>query len=237
MNNHLGIRPTDALLLLQVSDTERLVFQCDVDKWAREALITHLWSRADSSIHHLKVWFLDAQINNNDLVMLIAASNPSVSNQIKYAFASIPLQNGEPERGFSSFCVLNFANSMTDRSETALSDPLAPPHCRFVIVNGISYLYTDKWIACASATDQSDEQPDRLEVRSPNERFLGAGVHDHRAIFFSSRHGVLILQPSCSSGPNDSQSVHDESILEHSQLMSDTKNLDPTQVWRSRGCH
>lgn len=224
------MRPTDAHLLPQVSDTERLVYQCDVDKWAREALITHLWSRADASIHHLKVWILDAQINKNDLVMLVAASNPSVSNQIQYAFASVPLQSDSPPSGFSSFCLLKFATSMTDRSESALSDPLAPPHCRFVIVNGIGHLYTDRWILCVSATEPLEE-PDRLEVRAPNERFLGAGVYGQKAMFFSSRHGVLILQPS-SAGPNDSQSFFDESILEHSQVMSDTQNLDAAQVWR-----
>lgn len=73
------------------------------------------------------------------------------------------------------------------------------------------------------------EEPDRLEVRAPNERFLGAGVFNQRPVFFSTRHGVLILQPS-SGVPNDSQSFIDESILEHSQIM--TENLDPAQV-----CH
>lgn len=71
------------------------------------------------------------------------------------------------------------------------------------------------------------EEPDRLEVRAPNERFLGAGVYNQRPVFFSTRHGVLILQPS-SAGPNDSQSFIDESILEHSHMVADS--IDPAQV-------
>lgn len=227
VNNCFGIRPTDAnASRFQVSDTERLVHQCDIDKWSREALITHLWSRSDSSMHNLKVWILDAQAHKSELILLIAASNPSVSSQIQYAFASVPLQTQQPPTGFSSFCLLKFATAMP---EPSLHDPSAPPHCRFVVVNATGYLYADKWIVCASATEPLEE-PDRLEVRSANERFLGAGVYGQKPVVFSSRHGVLVLQAT-SGAANDSQSVaFDESILEHSQVMTDTLNLDPAQV-------
>lgn len=72
------------------------------------------------------------------------------------------------------------------------------------------------------------EEPERLEVRSPNERFLGAGFFGHRPIFFSSRHGVLVLQ---SSTGGENQSLFDESysILEHSQVLSESI-IDSAQV-------
>lgn len=72
------------------------------------------------------------------------------------------------------------------------------------------------------------EEPDRLEVsKAPNERLLGAGVYHQRPVFFSTRHGVLVLQPS-SGGPNDSQSFIEESVLETSHIMAET--VDPAQV-------
>lgn len=211
----------------QVGDTEKLLHQCDIDKWARESLIAHVWSRSDpTSLHQLRVWILDAQVHKNELILLIAAANPNLSSQIQYALATLPLQVNLALTGFSSFCVLKFATAMSDRSDASSFDSCPPPQCRFVLVGSTAYLYSDKWILCVPANEPLEE-PDRLEVRAPNERFLGAGVYNQRPVFFSTRHGVLILQPS-SGGPNDSQSFIDESILEHSHVIADS--IDPAQV-------
>lgn len=215
-------------IISQVGETERLLYQCDIDKWARESLVTHVWSRSDpTSIHQLRVWILDAQVHKNDLVMLIAASNPNLSTQIQYALAALPLNSGlQAPTGFSSFCVLKFATALTERPESSL-DPSPSPQCRFVVIGSTAYLYSDKWILCVPANEPLEE-PERLEVRMPNERFLGAGIYSQRPVFFSTRHGVLILQPS-SGGLNESQSFIDESILEHSHMMGE--NIDPAQVF------
>lgn len=206
-----------------------MLYQCDIDKWARESFITHVWSRSDpTSIHQLRVWVLDAQVHKNDLVFLIAACNPNVSAQVQYALAAMPLQNSSVSTAFSSFCVLKFATSISDRSDISSFDATSPPHCRFVIIGSTAYLYSDKWILCVPANEPLEE-PDRLEVRAPNERFLGAGVYNQRPVFFSTRHGVLILQPS-SGGLNNSQSFIEESVLENSHLMVD--NIDPAQVYK-----
>ena len=206
------------------------MYQCDIDKWARESLIAHVWSRSDpTSLHQLRVWILDAQVQKNELILLIAASNPNLNTQIQYALAALPLQVSTPPNGFTSFCVLKFATAMSERSDTSSLDSSPPPQCRFVLVGSTAYLYSDKWILCVPSNEPLEE-PDRLEVRAPNERFLGAGVFNQRPVFFSTRHGVLILQPSA-GGANDSQSFVDESILEHSQIMADT--IDPAQVrWK-----
>lgn len=208
-----------------VGETERLLYQCDIDKWARDSLIAHVWSRSNA-IHHLRVWVLDAQVHKSELVLLIAASNPNLNSQIQYALAALPLQTSSPPTGFDSFCVLKFATDMSERSDSSSLESPPPPQCRFVLVGSTAYLYSDKWILCVPSNEPLEE-PDRLEVRAPNERFLGAGVFNQRPVFFSTRHGVLVLQPS-SGGPNDSQSFIDESIMEHSHIMAET--LDPAQI-------
>jgi hypothetical protein len=173
----------------------------------------------------LRVWILDAQVYKNDLILLIAASNPNLSSQIQYALAALPMQSSSPPTGFSSFCVLKYATAMAERSDSSLQES-SPPQCRFVLVGSTAYLYSDKWILCVPSNEPLEE-PDKLEVKAANERFLGAGVFNQRPVFFSTRHGVLILQPSV-GGPNDSQSFIDESSMEHSQIMAE--NLDPAQV-------
>ena len=67
-----------------MGETERLIYQCDIDKLARESFITHVWSRDPISIHHLKIWFLDAQVNKNELVLLVAAANPNLGKLFRF---------------------------------------------------------------------------------------------------------------------------------------------------------
>ena len=175
----------------------------------------------------MRVWILDAQVHKNDLVFLIAACNPNLSAQVQYALAVLPLQSSSVPTAFTSFCVLKFATSIADRPDTSSFDASPPPQCRFVITGSTAYLYSDKWIICVPANEPLEE-PDRLEVsKAPNERLLGAGVYHQRPVFFSTRHGVLVLQPS-SGGPNDSQSFIEESVLETSHIMAET--VDPAQV-------
>jgi hypothetical protein len=173
----------------------------------------------------LRVWILDAQVYKNDLILLIAASNPNLSSQIQYALAALPMQSSSPPTGFASFCVLKYATAMTERPDSPLQESAAP-QCRFVLVGSTAYLYSDKWILCVPSNEPLEE-PEKLETKTANERFLGAGVFNQRPVFFSTRHGVLILQPSV-GGPNDSQSFIDDSIMEHSQIIAES--LDPAQV-------
>lgn len=219
--------------------SERLLYQLDFDKWIRESLIAHVWSRDAASIHQLRTWVLDAQVHKQsgsggELVLLVAAINPNVSpQQVQYALATLQLQRGSsmPPTGFSSFTVLKFAQKLPDHSDE-------PERCQLVL-NGPgsgtsgAFLISDRYILCiASSTREpaSDAEPDRLEVRSPQERFLGGGVFNQRPIFFSSRHGVLVLQPSTGlGGGGGDQSLLDESVLEHSQVMAEA--LDTQVYW------
>lgn len=208
--------------------SERLIYQVDFDKWAKESWIAHVWSRDASNIHQLKVWILDAQIQKNELVLLVAAVNPNVSaQQVQYALATIQLQrsiNQAPPTGFTTFTVLKYAQRLGDHSDE-------PERCR-LILNGPgcgtsgAFLLSDRWILCVPSSSREpvlDTELDKLEVRSAQERFLGGGVLNQRPVFFSSRHGVLVLQPSAglASGVGGDQSLLDESVLEHSQVMAD----------------
>lgn len=224
----------------QVNDaTERLLYQVDLDKWVREALIAHVWSRDAPSIHQLRVWILDAQFHTvgtkmggGELVLLVAAVNPNVSaQQVQYALASVPLQRNSqvPPAGFGSFSVLKFAQRLPDHSEE-------PERCRLVLNGpGNVYVYSDRWILCVPSSAREpvmDAEPERLDVRSAQERFLGGGVFNQRPVFFSSRHGVLVLQPSAGLGPGGGggdQSILDESVLEHSQVMADVQTDSAAQ--------
>ena len=196
-------------------DAERLVYQCDIDQWARESLIAHIWSRDSINIRQLRIWILDAQLHKDDLVFLIAAVNPNISTQIQYALACLPLSASTPATKFSWFCVLKFA--------TTVSEEDCQPNCSFILNGSSAYIYSDKWILCVPSNEPLEE-PDRLEVRLPNERILGAGVFNQRPVFFSTRHGVLVLNPST----GDNQSYFEESVLEHSVLVD---NMDTTQVY------
>ena len=216
--------------------TERLIYQVDLDKWVREALIAHVWSRDAPNIHQLRLWILDAQVHTGggrqgggELVLLVAAVNPNVSaQQVQYALAAVPLQRNSqapPPTGFSSFGVLKFAQRLPDHSDE-------PERCRLVLNGpGNAYLYSDRWILCVPSARETvlDSEPERLEVRSAQERFLGAGVFNQLPIFFSSRHGILVLQPSGSGlgpgGGGDQSTILDESVLEHSQVvMADSQD-------------
>lgn len=205
---------SQSLQCWQVSgDAERLVYQCDIDQWARESLIAHIWSRDSINIRQLRIWILDAQLHKDDLVFLIAAVNPNISTQIQYALACLPLSASTPATKFSWFCVLKFA--------TTVSEEDCQPNCSFILNGSSAYIYSDKWILCVPSNEPLEE-PDRLEVRLPNERILGAGVFNQRPVFFSTRHGVLVLNPST----GDNQSYFEESVLEHSVLVD---NMDTTQ--------
>lgn len=98
-----------------MEQSERIVYQCDVDKLCRESFITHVWSRDSINIQQLKIWVLDAHICQTDLVLLVAGANPNVSPQIQYALATLSaFAAPSPPLAYSSFCVLKFATSLSD---------------------------------------------------------------------------------------------------------------------------
>jgi len=208
---------SQSLQYWQVSgDAERLMYQIDIDQWARESLIAHIWSRDSINIRQLRIWILDAQLHKEELVFLIAAVNPNISTQMQYALACVPLSPSSAPTNLSWFCVLKFATCVSSQDEDS------PPNCSFILNGSSAYIYSDKWILCVPSNEPLEE-PDRLEVRLANERILGAGLFNQRPVFFSTRHGVLVLNPST----GDNQSFFgEESILDHSVLVD---HLDTTQ--------
>lgn len=151
-------------------------------------------------------------------MFLIAAVNPNISTQIQYALACVSLSPSAAPANFSWFCVLKFATSVASHDEES------QPNCNFILNGSSAYIYSDKWILCVPSNEPLEE-PDRLEVRLANERILGAGLFNQRPVFFSTRHGVLVLNPSTGA---DNQSLFEESILEHSVLVD---HPDTTQVF------
>ena len=212
----LQVLCSQSLQCWQVTDSERLLYQCDVDKLARESFITHIWSRDSTNIHQLKIWMLDAHVFKGDLVLLVAAVNPNVGSQVQYALATLPLAHSPTN--FSSFCVLKFATNLRgDKS----GDANQQPRGHFLIAGSNAYVYSDKWILCVPSNEPLEE-PDRIEVRTANERLLGAGILEQRPVFFSTRHGVLLLKQTTL---DDQPSFLEESTAMESSFVSNGPDL------------
>ena len=151
---------------------------------------------------------LDAHILRGDLIILVAATNPNMNQngqvQVQYALATLPLSTLQAPTGFTSFCVLKFASSLAVNEDA--------PQCRFLVIGATAFIYTSKWILCVPANEPLEE-PERLEVRGPSERILGAGIlgnNPPRPVLFSTRHGVLLLN---SSSPEEHPSFLDDSVV------------------------
>lgn len=64
---------------------ECLIFECELQRLAREAFSEAICEARPTSTSDLEIWLIDMQTSDGWLMLLVAAANPRVSCQMHYA--------------------------------------------------------------------------------------------------------------------------------------------------------
>lgn len=179
--------------LLSSGETETLLFECDISVMVREGYCG-IWQDIVAG-SELDIWLLDMQSTEDGLMLLAAALNSSVSQQLHYALGKLPKDRGNVPAKFSSFTLLKHT---TLYQETEESEVLG---YQLLLSAQGAYLFNEKSVIALSAANYGDE-PDIVEFMSPGDRLLGGAICGNVPIFFSKIHGLVSLS-SVDMAPND----------------------------------
>lgn len=177
---------------LEEAGPEKLCGEWDLDRAMKEQFHEALWDNENTFPRHLKAWCIDMQPAANGVVVLMAALNPQVSQQLYYAFGTVDVRHmGSPVDApvnFTEFNVLRFSEQYTERDEEALLSykfVLPSPNRR------ASFVYCDSKVYCVSYGSNADDL-DVLEFKK--DKLLGAGSCEGTPLFFSHVHGVVSVR-------------------------------------------
>ncbi|KAK3877177.1 hypothetical protein Pcinc_018094 [Petrolisthes cinctipes] len=70
---------------------DKLLYECNVEKYIREGFVDHVWGRERAGATQLRVWLVDLQplAGVESVMVLTAAVNPQVSQQLVYALGEL----------------------------------------------------------------------------------------------------------------------------------------------------
>lgn len=206
---------------IEEAGPEKLCGEWDLDRAMKEQFHEALWDNENTSPRHLKAWCIDMQPATNGVVVLMAALNPQVSQQLYYAFGTVDVRHmGSPVDApvnFTEFNVLRFSEQYTERDEEALLSykfVLPSPNRR------ASFVYCDSKVYCVSYGSNADDL-DVLEFKK--DKLLGAGSWEGTPLFFSHVHGVVSVRSIHAPAQDASHAVerllqdsgsHDEESME-----------------------
>ncbi|KAG1670394.1 Nuclear pore complex protein Nup133 [Nymphon striatum] len=183
--------------------TLKFVYECDLDRIAKETSAAAFWGQDASHCNEIKTWLIDMQLTKNGLIVLIAALNLSMSQMVHFALGYIDRNDDSPPVSFSQFNVLKYSMLFNDADDLIQKYNLIYPSFDSQSV----FLYQDKMILCVTGVDE----PDKIEFRSPSDRIIGAGSCDRQPLFFISSKGIVSI---VSSQPDaDMSTAMNESFL------------------------
>ncbi|XP_064484878.1 nuclear pore complex protein Nup133-like [Ornithodoros turicata] len=179
--------------LLEEAGRERLCSECDLDRPMKEQFHAALWERENTLPSQLKAWCIDMQLTTDGVMVLMAALNPQVSQQLHFALGVIDTHSptsasSNKPCNFELFSVLKFVEQYTERDEESLLS------YKFVLpsVNRrSSYVYNSSRVFCIGSFDGSSDM-DIIDFK--HDRILGAGSYEGTPLFHSFTNGIVCVR-------------------------------------------
>lgn len=178
---------------LEEAGQEKLCSECDLDRPMKEQFHAALWERENTLPSQLKVWCIDMQLTADGVMILMAALNPLVSQQLHFALGVVDtrtLSSGSDDRpcSFETFSVLKFVEQYTERDEENL---LGYKFVMPSVHRRTSYVYNINKVFCISSPDAAGEM-DIIDFK--HDRILGAGSYEGTPLFFSFMNGIICIR-------------------------------------------
>ncbi|KAB7503412.1 Nuclear pore complex protein [Armadillidium nasatum] len=188
---------------------DKVVYECAVDKIIHEALVDYVWGR-DRVGAQLQVWLVAIQniSGTNNIMILTAAVNPQVSQQLIYALVTFETGGPNPPATVSGFCMLKHSEYYQESAEALFLSQ------KFLLFGATAYIYTKNSVLCAPATSSVGEIDggDRIEFSSAGDSILGVGRSTSCPLFFSANHGIVSISPSAHNQSLMNETVADDSV-------------------------
>lgn len=203
------------------NEPDKLIYEVNVEKYIREGFVDHVWGRERAGATQLRVWLVDMQPTSSasSVMVLTAAVNPQVSQQLVYALATMETGGNTPPLTVSNFSLLKHSEYYQDSAENVL---LAQ---RFLLCGTTAYIYNKNTVLCVSAVGEGDAG-DRVEFSGAGDSILGVGRSQGLPLFFSANHGIMSI--TTNQHLNQSSIVMNESVAEESSRVCETLNLTTT---------
>ncbi|KAK7083096.1 hypothetical protein SK128_015202 [Halocaridina rubra] len=199
------------------NEPDRLIYEVNVEKYIREGFVDHVWGRERTGTTQLRVWLVDMQptASSNSVMVLTAAVNPQVSQQLVYALATMETGGNSPPQRVTNFSVLKHSEYYQESAENVL---LAQ---RFLLCGNTAYIYNRNTVLCESAVGEGDSG-DRVEFSGAGDSILGVGRSQGLPLFFSANHGIMSI--TTNQHLNQS-SILSESIVGESSRICEALNI------------
>ncbi|KAL0269100.1 UNVERIFIED_CONTAM: hypothetical protein PYX00_006935 [Menopon gallinae] len=207
-------------------ELERLIFECDVNRFAVDAFQKTIGEHCGGNPNEIQVWFLDMQPSEGGIAILLGATITQISPQFYYALGTLTTDTVTQPSRFDKFCPLNNTGFYRETDEPDLTS------YKFLLTGTTAFLYKSKALVAVSATNYGEES-DKIEFFSQNDEILGAALCRGIPIFFSKEHGIISVTNSDISRHDLSiMSASDIAIADHSttSLISEQVNLPVTDM-------
>ncbi|XP_063850979.1 nuclear pore complex protein Nup133-like isoform X1 [Scylla paramamosain] len=213
---------------LAPGQADQLVYECNVEKHIRESFVDHVWGRERAGATQLRVWLVDMQpaAGGSAVMVLTAAVNPQVSQQLVYALATMETGGTTPPTTVNNFSVLKHSEYYQESAENVL---LAQ---RFLLCGTTAYIYNKNTVLCVSAVGEGDSG-DRVEFSGAGDSILGVGRSQRLPLFFSATHGIVSITPTAANTSTLGGMVN-ESMTEEVSRLTEGLNLS-LGVWTEGG--
>lgn len=200
------------------SEPDKLIYEVNVEKYIREGFVDHVWGRERAGATQLRVWLVDMQPTSraSSVMVLTAAVNPQVSQQLVYALATMETGGNTPPLTVSNFSVLKHSEYYQDSAENVL---LAQ---RFLLCGTTAYIYNKNTVLCVSAVGEGDSG-DRVEFSGAGDSILGVGRSQGLPLFFSANHGIMSI--TTNQLLTQTSMLMNDSVTEESSRVCDALNI------------
>nr|CAD7433875.1 unnamed protein product [Timema monikensis] len=198
--------------LLTTGESERLLYEFDVKRLVREALLEERWETFGGNSTEVEVWMLDMQPTDGGVVILVAA-NVHTSNDVWYALAKAPTDDLIPPTRFAWFNTLKNKGFCHDGD---ISELLA---YQLLLTKDTAYLFNNYLVAALSLPYRFEDW-DTIEFLAVGDKILGGSVCRNIPLFLSKVHGLVSILPSDCS-PFDILNSSNMSIADSTMALSD----------------
>nr|CAD7405905.1 unnamed protein product [Timema poppensis] len=206
--------------LLTTGESERLLYEFDVKRLVREALLEERWETFGGNSTEVEVWMLDMQPTDGGVVILVAA-NVHTSNDVWYALAKAPTDDLIPPTRFAWFNTLKNKGFCHDGD---ISELLA---YQLLLTKDTAYLFNNYLVAALSLPYRFEDW-DTIEFLAVGDKILGGAVCRNIPLFLSKVHGLVSVLPSDCS-PFDILNSSNMSIADSTMALSDLTSSQFTE--------
>lgn len=173
--------------------TEKLICEYDLEKAITDSYLSTVWNPGKTHPNQLKMWFIDMELQENLILILVAALNQDVSHKLYYAIAVIDVMNissNQENLKITKFTVLR--SHTPNYSSNNEANLLSLKMITNVESSDVIYIYDKTRIFCCQ---YNNDVIDLISFTNRESQILGAGVFEGNPLLFTSRDNLVAVKP------------------------------------------